>query len=150
VDSIEVSAALVEWTGEVCPAINATYDRDPTSILDALPIATAAISDESVVAGDTTLGIPLADLAIEQADVHVFRSTIFLMVEPEPDDDASHALQGFVRDLGAAIKADQTLGGRVQSSSKRWSANYDPPFVEFDDGTKARVASFTVVITELT
>lgn len=148
-DATETAEALVEWALETCPALKGSYDFDPSHKDQPLPDIAAYVSSEEVTATDPSTGIEVADLGIQQAELHVMRATLLMMVDPEPADTASQALQGFVRDLAASLKADQTLGGRVPAASPRWQASYEPPFVQFEDGSEGRAAYFSLAIAEL-
>lgn len=148
-DAIEADKALVAWAMDTCSELSNGYDHDPNQIVDALPIVTASVSEEAVVASDPTLGLAIAEIGLDQAPLHVMRSTLLLMVAPEPADAADDQLKAFVAKLAASLKGDQTLGGRVPSASPYWRAPYDPPYVEFDDGTKGRAAYFSLAIAEL-
>lgn len=148
-DATEASVTLVEWAVETCADLNNVYECDPARIQHALPIAVADIGEEAVVRSDPTLGIEIADLGLEQGNLHVLRSSIALMVDDTADDSAAKELEALVAKLGAAIATDETLGGRVHAVSPFWRASYEPPFVEFDDGTKGRMATFSLAIAEL-
>ncbi len=148
-NATEAAAALSEWASDTCDGLNNAYNHDPATISHALPIATAGVTTEAVVRSDPTLGIAITDLGIEQANVHVLRSTILLIVDETPGEEAAQELEGFVAELAAALKSDETLGGRVTAASPFWSASYEPPFIEFDDATKGRVAYFSLAIAEL-
>ena len=153
-DATEAAKALTEWAAATCPDLNNAYDYDPSSIQHALPVAVAGISDEEDTASEPRLGIEVSDVGIEQAALHVMRFTIELLVKDTPADAAAEQLEGFVGSLAAALRAERdtgeiTLGGRVQAASPFWQASYEPPFVEFDDGTKARRASFSLALAEL-
>lgn len=149
-DSTEAAKAAAEWAEATCDGLTNAYSHDPSRILDALPIATASASRESVLANDPRLGIEIADFGIEQADLHTMQVEILLLVRPEPADEASAQLESFVSALRLSLAADPTLGGRVMSASRYWDANYEPPFLEFDDGTTARAATFSLAVAELT
>jgi hypothetical protein len=149
VDATEVAAALSEWASETCADLNNAYNHDPKTISHALPIATAGVTNEAVVQSDPTLGIAIADLGIQQASLHVLRSTILLIVDETPGEEAAQQLEGFVAEMAAALKVDETLGGRVPGASPFWSATYEPPFIEFDDTIKGRAAYFSLVVAEL-
>jgi hypothetical protein len=149
VDATEVADALVEWATETCPTFKGSYDHDPDAKTQPLPDVAAFVANESEGASDPTLGLEIADFGIQQANLHTLRATLLLMVEPDDAGAATEQLQGFVRDLAASVRADRTLGGRVPATSPFWQASYEPPFVEFDDGTKGRAATFSLVIAEL-
>src|SRR5262249_18784102 len=138
-----------DWATKTCPTLTNAYDHDPSRIAHALPVAAAGVESEVMTKNDPTLGIAVVDVGLEQADVHVIRSTLLLLTHDEPADAVTAELEGSVAALAASLKADDTLGGRFPAVSRYWSANYEPPFMEFDDATKARVASFTVTIAEL-
>jgi hypothetical protein len=148
-DASRVADALVEWAIDTLPDLKGTYDHDPDSKTQPLPDLAVSVASEETRASDPTLGLPLADLGIEQATLHSLRASLLLMVDPEDAGVATEQLQDFVRDLREAVKADQTLGGRVFLASPYIQASYEPPFVEFDDGTSGRAATFSIVITEL-
>lgn len=148
-DATEAANALVEWVEATCPALEGTYDHDPSRKSQPLPDVAAYVATEDVRPADPTLGIEFATFGIEQADLHAMRATLLLMVDPEPAADAAAALQGFVRDLRLSLRDDQTLGGRVPAASRYLQASYEPPFVEFDDGTTGRAAYVSLVIAEL-
>lgn len=148
-DAVEAAEALVEWALETCPDLKGSYDHDPSQKTQPLPDIAAYVSDEEVTGTDPSTGLPIADVGIQQAELHVMRATLLMMVNPEPAADADAALKGFVRDLAASLKADQTLGGRVSAVSPRWRASYEPPFVQFEDGSEGRAAYLSLDIAEL-
>lgn len=153
-DATEITKALVGWAVETCPDLNSVYDHEASSITNALPIAMAAVSDERDANEASGLGLEVADLGIQQAVLHVTNASLEFLVPPDDERGASERLQGFVAALAGAIRAEMrtgqiTLGGRVDFCSPFWQAGYEPPFVIFDDGNKARRASFTVALAEL-
>lgn len=148
-DATEAAKALTEWAVETCPELTNAYSHNADSISAALPVAVASVGTESGTDNDPRLGIEIADFGIEQADLHVMTVDILLMVQPKPTDIADEELRGFVRELRAALKADETLSGRVPAASRFWDASYEPPYMEFDDGTVGRVATFSLAIAEL-
>lgn len=148
-DASEVADALVDWVKATCPDIAGTYAHDPSGKDQPLPDVACFAQSEEVTNIDPSTGEALAT-GIEQADLHVVRATVLLMVEPLPADEAANALQGFVAALGASLKADQTLGGRVPSAAPRWRASYEPPFLKFDDGSEGRAAWLELTVAELT
>jgi hypothetical protein len=149
VDATQVADALVAWAIDTLPDLQGTYDHDPDSKTQPLPDLAASVASEETRASDPTLGLPIADLGIEQATLHSLRASLLLMVDPGDAGAATEQLQSFVRDLRKAVEADRTLGGRVPAVSPYIQASYEPPFVEFDDGTKGRAATFLLVIAEL-
>lgn len=148
-DATEAADALVEWATDTCSNLRGSYDHDPDSKTQPLPDVAAYVTTESDSASDPLLGLDFATFGIEQANVHVLRATLLLMVDPSDAGAATAQLQGFVADLAASLRADGTLGGRVPAASPFWQASYEPPFVKFEDGTEGRVASFSLAIAEL-
>ena len=153
-DATEAAKALVGWATEVCPTLKSIYDHEPQSITSAVPFAMAAVADEEDSGGDSQLGISV-DEPIEQAVLHIMRARIELCVDPSDPEAAAEALEGYVNALAAAMRAEArtvgaiTLGGRVQTTSPFWRAEYLPPFLEFEDGTRFRRATFALAIAEL-
>lgn len=148
-DATQVAEELVAWAVETCPDLDGSYAFNPETKDQPLPDVAAIVENEGELPSDPTQGLDLALQAIEQANVHRFSASLMLMVPPDDADAATKQLQGFVADLKDALKADRTLGQRVTAASPVWFASYEPPFVEFDDTTKARVATFSLVISEL-
>lgn len=148
-DSTQLADALIDWALKTCPTLEGSYDHDPDSKTQPLPDVAAFVGTEGDAESDATLGLDIALQGLEQATVHWMRATLMLMVDPEDAGGATEQLQGFVRDLATSLRADRTLGGRVPAASPIWQASYEPPFVEFDDGTKGRAATFSLAIAEL-
>jgi hypothetical protein len=152
VEATEIARAVVRWATETCPDLNSVYDHDADQILDALPIAMAAVTSEQDTASQPSLGLEVADVGLEQAVLHVANASIEFLVND--DDEASAKLEGFVGQLAGALRSEResgeiTLGDRVEGASPYWQASYEPPFAVFDDSTKARRADFTLAVAEL-
>jgi hypothetical protein len=148
-DANEIADALVEWALETCPDLNGSYDHDPDSKTQPLPDVAAVVGGEGDSQSDPTLGLEIADFGLQETTLHTTRASLVLMVDPGDGAEATEQLQGFVSALAATLRADRTLGGRVRAASPFWQASYEPPFVEFDDGTKGRVATFSLAVAEL-
>lgn len=148
-DANQIAEALVEWALATCPNLEGSYDHDPESKTQPLPDVAAVIGGEGDGPSDPSLGLEISDFGLQQATLHTARASLILMVDPGDGDEATEQLQGFVGALAASLRADRTLGGRVPAAAPVWTASYEPPFVEFDDSTKGRVATFSLVIAEL-
>lgn len=148
-DANQIAEALVEWALETCPELQGSYDHDPDSKTQPLPDVAAVVGSEGDAPSDPSLGLEIADFGLQNATLHFTRASLFLMVDPGDGDAASEELRGFVGALARALRADRTLGGRVMSVSPVWQGSYEPPFVEFDDGTKGRIATFSLTVAEL-
>jgi hypothetical protein len=150
VDGTEVAAALVQWAKDTCPELKGAYDFDPPAKTQPLPDVAASVASEEVRRNAPELGLAVTDLGLEQADVHVVHATMLLMVPPDPPEVAAELLQSMFNALRLSVAADDTLGGRVPAASTYLSVSYDPPYVEFDDGTKGRAAFVSIAVAELT
>lgn len=152
-DATEIGKAVTEWATDICPSLNSVYDLDADQIEHALPVAMAAVTDEGDSSSRPDLGLEITDLGIDQAILHTAAVSIEFLVDD--DEEASAQLEGFVGALLAAKRAELrqsgsiTLGGRVQAASPFMNGSYEPPFAVFDDGTKARRASFSLTVAEL-
>lgn len=140
--TIEIAAALEAWAAETTGA-NA-YDHPPEQLDKALPLVACEIQRAGRVGDDRQL----PERAYQQHDLRVWRADLILLVAPDPAWTASQALYQMVDDLAAALAADRTLGGRVEVASPMWEASFDPPEVEYPDGTVARQATFSIVVGE--
>lgn len=148
-DANAIAEALVEWAMDTCPDLAGSYTHDPDSKTQPLPDVAAVVGAESESASDPALGLDIADFGIQQATLHSTRVSLFLMVDPGDGDEATQQLQGFVAALFASLRADRTLGARVPAAAPNAEASYEPPFVEFDDSTKGRIATFSLTVAEL-
>jgi hypothetical protein len=147
-DANEAASAVAGWAKATCPDL-AAYDHSPPRKTSPLPDVAVSVARESVRRNAAELGIAVVEFGLEQADVHVLEVELLLMVSPEPADEATRQLQSFVGQLRESLESDDTLGGRVAAASRYFSATYEPPYIEWDDGTKARCAFVTVTLAEL-
>lgn len=148
-DATQASAALEAWAKATCPDLVGSYHHNPSRKTAPLPDVAASCGSEQVRRNAPELGIAVVDQGLEQADVHVLNMEMLLMAPPEPAAAATAQLQTFVAQLSAALLADDTLGGRVVGASRYFQASYDPPYIEFDDGTKGRCCFFNFAVAEL-
>jgi hypothetical protein len=142
VDATEVAAQLIDWAQKTCPGLVGAYDRDPAAKTQPLPDVAAYCTAERWTDRDPDTGEH-----IEQADFHVLDMRLLLMVVP--DDEADDLLKGFVADLVASLRADQTLASRVGAVGAHPEATYDPPFIKFDDGTEGRAVEVSLTVAEI-
>jgi hypothetical protein len=148
-DANQLAEILVDWVKETCPDLLGAYAHDPATKTQPLPDVAVFVDNERDAPGDPTLGLPLADFGIEQATAHISSVTVMLMVAPTDDDSADQELRTFIDQLANSVRAQNGLGGRIAGAAPYWSASYEPPFVEFDDSTKGRAATFSLTVAEL-
>lgn len=88
------------------------------------------------------------ELSIEQAFLRVYAYDLLLVADPADEQAASDQLSDFVDRLTQSGVDDATLGGRVPGVALTFSASFTPPFVEFDDGTRGRLATLSLTVGE--
>lgn len=143
----EIADALTAWAVDTLPALQGSYNH-PTAGKDQ-PLPDVAIEvDESRISQRPEDPSLSAIFAIEQVAMRTWNVRLLLMVKPEPGEAASQQLAGFVDDLMAAVMSDGTLGGQVPWTSKEMRGSFQPPFVQFDDGTRGRLATLELTVGE--
>lgn len=141
----QLATAMEAWAAEVL-GIN-TVEHAPTNLLEVLPLVICEIKRDTRANSDADLPtVP----GYQQTYVRARRAELLLMYNPENSWTATQALYSYVDDLGQAVLDDITLGGRVHRASPFYEASYDPPEVQYADGTTARAAVFAITIGELT
>jgi len=140
----EVAEALIAWVLAECPTIAGSYDHPPDEKHQALPDVACEVTDVETKQADERFRA----FAVQQLEVRVFEAELLIVVDPDPAQTATFALYGFIDALQAAAKADMTLGSRVPAASPFTRASFRPPFVEFDDGSKGRIATLSIGIAE--
>jgi hypothetical protein len=69
-----------------------------------------------------------------------------LVVTPDPPGEAEGFLKDFTDRLVDDLLVDPTLSGRVAWVNTNPRVSFRPPFVEFDDGTRGRIASLFIQV----
>lgn len=139
----DLALALEAWAAAVLD-IN-TFPEDPNEISKAMPVVVCAIQSKVKAASVADL----EDLGrFQQTYVKAWTAELMLMVAPEPVHDATQTLYDYTDDLEEAIRDDPTLGGRVHRAARPVQASFDPPEIQHQDGTIARVATFTMTVGE--
>jgi hypothetical protein len=123
-----------------------TFPDDPTELNVDFPIAVADIIRDEVQ--KTT-----PQFRAQQYEQGLMRWwTVRLMVLEDPKDPnrwtATQRLYAHVDALGAALRKEDGLGGRVEMASPRYATSYDPGEADMPDSTVARVATMTIVVGE--
>lgn len=140
----DLALALEAWAAATC-GFN-TEEHQPTVLSEALPLVICEIKSDD--RSERATQIPRLG-PYEQTLVRMRTAELQLMVDPEPSWTASQGLYVAVDALAAALREDDTLGERVHMASKRYGASYDPPEIQHQDGTVARLARFTMYVGEL-
>jgi hypothetical protein len=145
--SQETADALVAWARGLL-GIDATASR--SSPENAWPLPDVAAS---VVEITQDPGVSVSDRTrLQQGLTRVRQCQVLLAVEPgesaEESDSASRDLYTYVDALMDQLVTDDRLGGHLPAgrARKHASCSFDPPFIEFDDGARARVATVTVFV----
>jgi hypothetical protein len=139
----EAAQAVEEWAAEAL-GFSSSYDYPPDQLLKQLPLVLAAVKRKERKPNPAQF----QEHGYQQMTVRVWSTDLVLLVVPDPADVATQQLYDVVDVLENAIYRDPTLGGRVGFTEKDVDASFDPPEVEFDDGTVARQATFTMVVGE--
>jgi hypothetical protein len=149
-DTTQVALALEAWAAEVVPELN-HYEHAPTVLTEALPLVVAEVQGDGVQQGKQP---GMTGGGYQQTYMRVWTASLLLMVPPgqTPEETwtASRKLYSYVDALGAALLRDHTLGSRVEVASPLYTASYDPPEMEYADGTVIRAATFRVNVGEQT
>lgn len=142
--TVELATELEQWAASVLN-IN-TVEHAPTTLIEVLPLVICEVrGDRRADRDDQLPGVA----TYQQTYVRARRAELLLMVSPEDSWAATQVLYDYVDALGKAL-LDPTLGGRVPAASPYYEASYDPPEVQYADGTTARAATFSVTIGEFT
>lgn len=140
----QTAEAIVEWVVATIPEIESSYDHAAERKTQPLPDVGIEITDVEIRLDDERF--PLYQ--IENTAVLSRQFDILLMVDPEPAQTASDLLASFADQLIVSLASDFTLGGRVPAAALGLRFRFNPPFVRFDDGTKGRVTTGTIIIGE--
>jgi hypothetical protein len=139
----EVARALEEWAAGAAN-LTSSFDYPPEDLSKSMPLVIAEIQRKQrsqVPEGFRAQGY-------QQATIRVWTAELTLLVSPDPAWTASRNLYNLVDMLEESLYADSTLGGRIGFADKNYDASFDPPEVEFADGTSARQATFTLTVGE--
>lgn len=142
--TIEVAKACEEWAAENAE-LTSSFDYPPESLSKALPLVIAEVQRK------VRSGRPpnFSNRVYQHTSLRVWTVELTLLVSPDPAWTASQSLYTQVDALEDALFRDATLGGRVSFAETEVDASFDPPEVEFTDGTVARQATFVMTVGEL-
>lgn len=138
----EIIAAVEAWAVATVPELN-SYDSPPEELDQAMPLAIAEVVRDELKTADETL---LSKGQYQQTFLRVHSVDLVLLVNPNPAWTASEALYQMVDVLTKALRRDSSLGDRVHGASPLYDASYEPPEVEYADGTVARQVTINLTI----
>lgn len=138
----EIISAVEAWAAETVAELN-TYDYPPEDLGAAMPLAIAEVTGDALKVADENL---LSKGQYQQTFLRVHSVDLVLLVNPNPAWTASAALYEMVDILTKALRRDSSLGNRVHGASPLYDASYEPPEVEYADGTVARQVTINLSI----
>lgn len=161
----EAIAAVLEWAQAVAPDVaDRGYDYVPASKPKGLPDVVCELQTEAVVREDPDFGALVDTQQVAALRVWDLELSVMAGAKPrEPADDealdddqlvdeahqaASKQLRAIAQQLGDALLADETLGGRVQLASPFCIFDFTRPFVEYQDGTRGREMRMALKVAE--
>lgn len=141
----DVTQELVNWAGDLLPALNGKYSFAPEYKDKGLPDVACEIVNVRKSVESPEQGWALEH--IEQRSMRIYEAELLFMVPPEPPQDASNALADFIDTLTESLEAG-ALRDSFSSVSTEYNASFRPPFVEFDDGTRGRQVTLQITVGE--
>lgn len=141
--TLEMIQAVEAWAVGVVPALS-SYDHAPEELTTALPMVLAEVQLDNQQDASTELP---GMAQYQQTFLRAWTVDLVVLATPDPAWTASHALYGYVDALGGAIREGVVLDGMVVMS-QFYEANYDPPEVEYGDGTVARQVTIKITVGE--
>ena len=145
-DTKTLATRIEEWAAEVTSFNSEAHQ--PTILSEALPLVICEIKGDN--RANRSVQLPKIS-GYEQAFVRTRTAELLLMSHPEPSWTASQALYDAVDLLADDLIRRPQLGvpARVHIASPLYDASYDPPEIQHQDGTVARVARFRMYVGEL-
>lgn len=138
----DISAAIIDWAVLVLPELTGSgYDYATDERYKGLPDVACEIT------GWALQDFPGADrrLAqlqqIQQSRMKLYDVEVIIAVPPDPADEAEAALKDLTDRLTDDYIKNANMRGMVAHASGTVRVAFRPPYVEFDDGTRARIAT---------
>lgn len=141
----DLAKALEEWAAEVLEINH--YDTPPEELDQYLPLVICEVKRKRRKPGNEPT-TQFQQHGFQQTSTRVWEADLILLITPDPAWTASHTLYDYVDTLEDSLYKDPTLGSRVGFAEKEVDASFDPPEVEYQDGTVARQATFTLAVGE--
>jgi hypothetical protein len=142
-NTLEVVQIVEAWAVETVPGLS-SYDHPPEQLDEALPMVLAEVITNAQA--DANQQLP-GTAQYQQTFIRTWALDLILLIDPDPAWTASHTLYGYVDALGQAVTDGVRLGDNVVMS-QFYTASYDPPEVEYGDGTIARQVTLRLTVGE--
>lgn len=142
-NTLEMIQAVEAWAVETAPALS-SYDHPPEELATALPMVLAEVQRDAQQDANTELP---GMAQYQQTFLRAWTVNLIILASPDPAWTASHALYGYVDAIADAVRVGVVLNNLVVMS-QFYDANYDPPEVEYNDGTIARQVTVTITVGE--
>lgn len=143
-----IADAIVAWTRSKLEAIETGYAFPADTKTGMLPDVAAEVQKISLQRTNSE-DFPVS--GIEQVVVRTFDFHLIFLVDSDPADAATAQLEEFVDTMTEAILADPSMEGALVNValSPLFDASFTPPFVEFEDGTRGRIATMELKVGEI-
>lgn len=142
-NTLQVIQIVEAWAVETVPALS-SYDHPPEELGEALPMVLAEVITNAQA--DANQQLP-GMAQYQHTLIRTWAIDLIVLMDPDPAWTASHTLYGYVDALGQAVTDGVRLGDNVVMS-QFFTASYDPPEVEYGDGTIARQVTFRITVGE--
>lgn len=143
--TLAVIQAVESWAVATVPTLN-SYEEAPQELAKALPIVMAELSTTAVALN--TLSSLTEQTGYQQTYLRTWSIDLTILSDPFPEWTSSRPLYGYVDALGEALKPGVLLGEHTVMS-QFYTANFDPPEIEYADGTRARQVTITVTVGQM-
>lgn len=142
-NTLEVIQIVEAWAVETVPDLS-SYDHPPEELDQALPMVLAEVITNAQA--DANQQLP-GMAQYQHTFIRTWAIDLIVLISPDPAWTASHTLYGYVDALHDAVTEGVRLGDNVVMS-QFYTASYDPPEVQLNDGTVARQVTFRVTVGE--
>lgn len=144
----EIANAIVEWARANLAEIETGYAYPADQKIGDLPDVAAEIQHIRLQRTSTE-NFPIAN--VEQVLIRIYEFNLMFLVDPEPADAATEQLEEFVDVITEKILADPSMGEILPNTAITpiFDSSFTPPFVEFEDGTRGRMATMELKVGEI-
>lgn len=151
-DTPTLTALIEAWAVATCPELSgSSYEFHPSQKSKPLPDIAVEVNDVSTGYTPSDVGLegPVGGAGWQQAMFRAWIIELMLMVDPTDPGAAETQLKGFSDALQNSVLSDNTLGNTVPWVNRRMKSTFTPPFVQFEDGTRGRLMTMTIVAGEV-
>lgn len=142
----EIATALAEWCRELIPELQGSFDHAFGSMDKLLPNVAAEFQSTRTAQEDVE---HFPYVQIEQGYIRTHFFTLMILTDPKADKSASQFLASCADKITLSLFSDDSCGDRLTLPARMslvTETSYDPPFVEIDDGTEARLVTIEVYV----